>query len=53
MIERHAQLLLLGSASPVLMKQAGESLAGRMSLLFVSGLGLHEARALDPDWLAV
>ena len=45
--ERHAQLLLLGSASPVLMKQAGESLAGRMSLLFVSGLGLHEARGLD------
>ena len=51
MIERHAQLLLLGSASPVLMKQAGESLAGRMSLLFVSGLGLHEARALDPAQL--
>ena len=47
MIERRAQLLLLGSASPVLMKQAGESLAGRMSLLFVSGLGLHEVRGLD------
>ena len=45
--ERHAQFLLLGSASPVLMKQAGESLAGRMSLLFVSGLGLHEVRGLD------
>ena len=45
--ERHAQLLLLGSASPTLMKQAGESLAGRMSLLFVSGLGLHEVRGLD------
>ena len=44
MIERHAQLLLLGSASPVLMKQAGESLAGRMSLLFVSVLGLNEAK---------
>ena len=49
--ERHAQLLLLGSASPVLIKQAGESLAGRTSLLFVSGLGLHEARALDPAQL--
>ena len=45
--ERHAQLLLLGSASPVLMKQAGESLAGRMSLLFVSGLGLNEAKGLE------
>lgn len=49
--ERHAQFLLLGSASPVLMKQAGESLAGRMSLLFVSGLGLHEVRGLDPAQL--
>ena len=29
------------------MRQAGESLAGRMSLLFVSGLGLHEVRGLD------
>ena len=49
--ERHAQFLLLGSASPVLMKQASESLAGRMSLLFVSGLGLHEVRGLDPAQL--
>ena len=49
--ERHAQFLLLGSASPVLMKQAGESLAGRMSLLFVSGLGLHEVRGLGPAQL--
>ena len=49
--ERHAQFLLLGSASPTLMKQAGESLAGRMSLLFVSGLGMHEVRGLDPAQL--
>jgi uncharacterized protein len=40
--ERNAQFLLLGSASPVLMQQSGESLAGRLSLLRMGGLALSE-----------
>ncbi|MFM2274444.1 MAG: hypothetical protein RL211_316 [Pseudomonadota bacterium] len=45
LIDRHArnaQFLLLGSASPVLMQQSSESLAGRLSLLPMSGLALSE-----------
>ena len=40
--ERSAQLLLLGSASPLLMQQSSESLAGRLSLLCMGGLTLAE-----------
>ncbi len=46
LIDRHdnpAQFLLLGSASPLLLRQSGESLAGRLSLLYMGGLGLAEA----------
>jgi len=45
LIDRHArnaQFLLLGSASPLLMQQSSESLAGRLGLLAMSGLALAE-----------
>lgn len=45
--ERAAQFLLLGSASPKLLRQSGESLAGRLSLLVMGGLALSEC---DPEW---
>ena len=45
--ERSAQFLLLGSASPLLMQQSSESLAGRLSLLCMGGLTLAEV--LDTD----
>ena len=43
LIDRHprnAQFLLLGSASPVLMQQSSESLAGRLALLPMGGHAL-------------
>jgi len=40
---RNAQFLLLGSASPLLLQQSGESLAGRLSLLYTGGVALAEA----------
>ena len=56
LIDRHArasQFLLLGSASPLLLQQSSESLAGRLSLLPMGGLALSEAPdiALDQHWL--
>lgn len=56
LIDRHdnpAQFLLLGSASPLLLRQSGESLAGRLSLLYMGGLGLAEAPGipLESMWL--
>ncbi|MCM2340516.1 ATP-binding protein [Rhodoferax sp.] len=45
LIDRHArnsQFLLLGSASPLLLQQSGESLAGRLGLLYMSGVALSE-----------
>lgn len=56
LIDRHArasQFLLLGSASPLLLQQSSESLAGRLSLLSMGGLALSEAPgvALDQHWL--
>lgn len=45
--ERPAQFLLLGSASPLLLKQSGESLAGRLSLLSMGGLALTEIANRD------
>jgi uncharacterized protein len=56
LIDRHvrnAQFLLLGSASPLLLQQSSESLAGRLSLLPIGGLALSEAPdiALDQHWL--
>jgi uncharacterized protein len=37
-----ARFLILGSASPALLKQSSESLAGRVEVLSMSGLGLEE-----------
>ncbi len=47
------QFLLLGSASPSLMRQAGESLLGRVETVEVAGFDLHEVTAdagrYDPE----
>jgi uncharacterized protein len=50
LIDKHArpaQFLLLGSASPLLMRQSRESLAGRLSLLRLGGLSLFEMPGKD------
>lgn len=43
------QYLLLGSASPALLRQAGESLLGRVETVEVSGFNLHELSAQGFD----
>lgn len=47
-----ARFLVLGSASPELLKQTSESLAGRVETLSIGGLGLTEVgdRAFDKLW---
>ncbi len=45
---RNAQFLLLGSASPLLLRQSSESLAGRLAILQIGGLALAEAG--DQPW---
>ena len=45
---RNAQFLLLGSASPLLLRQSSESLAGRLGLLQMGGLALAEVN--DQAW---
>jgi uncharacterized protein len=47
-----ARFLILGSASPELLRQSSESLAGRIETIPVSGFGLDEvgAPALDRHW---
>ena len=45
--QRNGQILLLGSASPVLLRESGESLAGRLSMLHMGGLSLREMAAPD------
>jgi predicted AAA+ superfamily ATPase len=42
-----ARFLILGSASPELIKQGSESLAGRVSFVDVTGFSLGELHALD------
>ena len=37
-----ARFLILGSASPVLLRQSSESLAGRITIISMSGFGLEE-----------
>lgn len=52
LIDRHArntQFLLLGSASPALLRQSGESLAGRLALLEVGGLKVSELVSQDVE----
>ena len=48
-----ARFLILGSASPGLLRQSSESLAGRIAYHELGGLGLEEtgARQLDRLWL--
>jgi uncharacterized protein len=48
-----ARFLVLGSASPDLLRQSAESLAGRIEVVALSGFSLGEvgARALDRLWL--
>ena len=45
--QRNAQFLLLGSASPALLRESGESLAGRLSMLHMGGLSLREITPPD------
>jgi predicted AAA+ superfamily ATPase len=47
-----ARFLILGSASPELLRQSSESLAGRIETIAVSGFSLEEvgAAALDRHW---
>lgn len=48
-----ARFLVLGSASPALLKQSSETLAGRIEVIIMSGFGLPEVgtAALDRHWL--
>jgi CheY-like chemotaxis protein len=48
-----ARFLILGSASPELLHQSSESLAGRLETIPVTGLGLAEVgtKALSRHWL--
>ena len=49
---RPARFLLLGSASPDLIRQSSESLAGRINYYSLGGLGLDEVgRQLNQRWL--
>ena len=48
---RPGQFLLLGSASPLLLQQSSESLAGRLSLLSMGGVALSEASIGDAPYL--
>ena len=50
---RRARFLILGSASPALIKQSSESLAGRITYYGLGGLGLQELgfHRLDRRWL--
>lgn len=47
-----ARFLILGSASPELLRQSSESLAGRLETIAVAGLSLKEvgAQALNKHW---
>lgn len=50
---RPARFLVLGSASPALIRQSSESLAGRINYHTLGGLGLHEVgfHRLERRWL--
>jgi len=55
LVDRHpspARFLILGSASPGLLRQSSESLAGRIETIRMAGFGLAElgAGALDRHW---
>ena len=46
-----ARFLVLGSASPELLRQTSESLAGRVAFHELDGFGLDEVDDLEPLWL--
>ena len=48
-----ARFLVLGSASPALLRQSSESLAGRLEIIEITGFSLAEvgATSLDSHWL--
>lgn len=48
---RKARFLVLGSASPQLLRQSAESLAGRIAYHFLPGLGLAEVQNPGRLWL--
>ena len=48
---RPGQFLILGSASPALLRQSGESLAGRLEIIEVDALSIGEAGASNIDTL--
>lgn len=50
---RNGRYLLLGSASLDLLKQSGETLAGRIAYLELSPFSLLEIGDIPPDWLWV
>ena len=49
--KQNGRFLLLGSVSPALMRQVGESLAGRMALAELTPFHLAELPETDPDLL--
>jgi len=51
--ENHARFLILGSASPEIIKSASETLAGRLEFIELQGFDLSEtgAGALDKLWM--
>lgn len=46
-----ARFLVLGSASPELLRQTSETLAGRLAFHQLSGFGLNEVKDLERLWL--
>ena len=46
---RHSQFVILGSASPELLRQSGESLAGRLAYIELHGIDLLEANGFSSD----
>lgn len=51
--ENHARFLILGSASPEIVKSASETLAGRLEFIELQGFALSEtgASAVEPLWM--
>lgn len=46
-----ARFLILGSAAPELLRQASESLAGRVEIIEMGGFGLGEVEKLEELWI--
>ena len=47
--KRHAQFVIVGSASPELLRQSSESLAGRLAYTELHGIDLLEAHPTSPE----